>query len=211
MAETSALSRPLVVDAIPGAGVDVTVEAGPEERERLARDFRLPAVEALVGRFRVEKRGRTVHVDGAVEARVVQTCVVTLEPFPAEVREPVSLKFAETLPVEEADENGEHEARPDAPDPIVGGRIDLGAVTAEFLALGLDPYPRKPGADFRLEERGGGREPVRGAREAQAAARGLSRREFCCLASRLLYCPRSLPGGGVAAGKSDARRPARRP
>lgn len=30
----------------------------------------------------------------------------------------------------------------------MNGRIDLGALTAEFLALGLDPYPRKPGVDF---------------------------------------------------------------
>ena len=40
------------------------------------------------------------------------------------------------------------------PDPdhtsrsILDGRIDLGVLAAEFLALGLDPYPRKPGADF---------------------------------------------------------------
>ena len=30
----------------------------------------------------------------------------------------------------------------------MGGRIDFGALTAEFLALGLDPYPRKPGITF---------------------------------------------------------------
>jgi len=36
----------------------------------------------------------------------------------------------------------------DPPDEIVNGRIDLGALTAEFLALGLDPYPRKPGVSF---------------------------------------------------------------
>ena len=34
----------------------------------------------------------------------------------------------------------------DEPDPIIDGKIDLGALTAEFFALGLDPYPRKPGA-----------------------------------------------------------------
>jgi hypothetical protein len=28
------------------------------------------------------------------------------------------------------------------------GRIDLGAIAAEHLALGLDPYPRAPGAEF---------------------------------------------------------------
>ena len=37
----------------------------------------------------------------------------------------------------------------DPPDPIIGGKIDLGALASEFLALGLDPYPRKPGAKFQ--------------------------------------------------------------
>jgi hypothetical protein len=41
---------------------------------------------------------------------------------------------------------------PDPPDPIIGGRIDLGALAAEFLSLGLDPYPRKPGVDFEAPE-----------------------------------------------------------
>ena len=30
----------------------------------------------------------------------------------------------------------------------VAAAIDLGAVAAEFFALGLDPYPRKPGEAF---------------------------------------------------------------
>jgi hypothetical protein len=46
----------------------------------------------------------------------------------------------------------EEEGEEDPPDPIIDGRIDLGALAAEFLALGLDPYPRKPGAAFDLGE-----------------------------------------------------------
>jgi hypothetical protein len=33
-------------------------------------------------------------------------------------------------------------------DPIVDGKLDLGALRVDFLALGLDPYPRKPGVEF---------------------------------------------------------------
>ena len=36
----------------------------------------------------------------------------------------------------------------DPPDPLTGDNVDLGAVVAEFFALALDPYPRKPGAAF---------------------------------------------------------------
>ena len=36
----------------------------------------------------------------------------------------------------------------DRPESIVDGRLDLGALATEFLILGIDPYPRKPGAVF---------------------------------------------------------------
>jgi hypothetical protein len=34
------------------------------------------------------------------------------------------------------------------PEPLENGIVDLGAVATEFLILGIDPYPRKPGAEF---------------------------------------------------------------
>ena len=36
----------------------------------------------------------------------------------------------------------------DPPEEMVDGKIDLGALVTEFFALGIDPYPRKPGADL---------------------------------------------------------------
>ncbi|MFZ3327701.1 MAG: hypothetical protein WA231_18240 [Methylocella sp.] len=41
------------------------------------------------------------------------------------------------------------------PDPIINGQIDLGALAAEFLALNLDLYPRKPGVTFEDTSVGG--------------------------------------------------------
>jgi hypothetical protein len=37
----------------------------------------------------------------------------------------------------------------DKTEPLVDGKVDLGALATEFLILGLDPYPRKPGAIFQ--------------------------------------------------------------
>jgi len=36
------------------------------------------------------------------------------------------------------------------PEPLVDGRIDLGAIATEFLVLGIDPHPRKRGVAFEL-------------------------------------------------------------
>jgi uncharacterized metal-binding protein YceD (DUF177 family) len=152
------LSRSLAVNEIPPGGMDVTVVTTADERAALARDFGLPAVPELVGRYHLSPVQRGVTVTGTVEGVVTQRCVVSLELFDSPVHENVEAAFSEDAPVftgldegEDEDGEGRHEltARDlDAPDPIVNGRIDLGALTAEFLALGLDPYPRKPGAAF---------------------------------------------------------------
>ena len=140
------LSRPLPADRLPARGLDATVEATPAEREGLARDLGLPAIHALVGTFHVKGDARRLTVTGRVRASVARTCVVTLDDFDAEVDEEVDVEFTEA--VDRDPPPDEVEITDDMPDEIVNGRIDLGALTAEFLALGLDPYPKKPGVAF---------------------------------------------------------------
>lgn len=154
MTETQPLSRVVRVDALPKEGQTVTIEAGPAEREALAKLYELPAIAALTATLRVEPAGRSgARVTGDVRGELTQICVVSLEPFETTVDEPVDVCFAraaeegsarraarETVTLSLADE--------DDPDPIIDGKIDLGALAAEFFALGLDPYPRKPGAEF---------------------------------------------------------------
>ena len=54
---------------------------------------------------------------------------------------------------EAAEEGSERPQRSwNGPEPLVGGIVDLGALATEFLILGLDPYPRKPGAVFELPQ-----------------------------------------------------------
>jgi uncharacterized metal-binding protein YceD (DUF177 family) len=148
------LSRPLVVDQLPARGLDTVVEATPVERDALARDFGLAAIHALAGSFQVKGDVRRLKVSGRVKASVVQTCVVTLEPFDVEVNEEVDVDFTEA--VDKGPSLDEVEITDDMPDEIVNGRIDLGALTAEFLALGLDRYPKKPGAAFETSAGEGG-------------------------------------------------------
>jgi hypothetical protein len=84
---------------------------------------------------------------------VGQTCVVTLEPIESEVSETIDLAFSPTVGAAAMPESGEtvmtfSEAEP--PEPLVGGSVDLGAIATEFLMLGIDSYPRKPGAVFEV-------------------------------------------------------------
>lgn len=147
------LVRRVSVGDLPGRGLEITVEPTPAEREALARDFGLVSVDSLKGTFKLVRKGRLVRVTGEVKGTVQQTCVVTMEAFPAEVQEPVDVRYAEEV-FEPGEEVELTQADLDAPEPIVAGGIDVGALTAEFLALGLDPYPRKPGVSFDFEAPG---------------------------------------------------------
>jgi hypothetical protein len=77
--------------------------------------------------------------------------VVTLEPFEARLDEHAALRFVPAQTLREAADLAELDAETlEGPDeiPYNGELIDLGAALAEQLALSLDPYPRKPGAEL---------------------------------------------------------------
>ena len=137
------LTRSIRVDRMARAQGDFIVTATPEECAALAADFGIPAIRDLVGRFRLSGSLTRLHVGGTVAATVTQICTVTLEPFASKVEEPVDVAFTNADILNDTDAEDV-----ELPDPIVNGRIDFGALTAEFLALGLDPYPRKPGVAF---------------------------------------------------------------
>jgi len=154
--DTPPFSHLVEVSAIPRGGLDVRLEVDEAARARIARDIRIPAVSTLAARLHIAPTpGGGARVTGQLQARVVQVCVVTLEPFESAVREEIEVDYAEAGAAEADDVSPGEEIEItdlDAPDSIVDGRIDVGAVTAEFLALALDPYPRKPDARLDFEE-----------------------------------------------------------
>lgn len=152
------LSRPVLAARLPPEGLEVEVRATPEERAALAADFKLTEVRSLEARFRLAGSPERVHVVGRVTADIVQICVVTLEPFESRLQEDVEVDFEEPRG-DARDPGADIDLAQEGPDEIVDGRIDVGALAAEFMALGLDPYPRKPGVDFKYEERDPGDNP----------------------------------------------------
>lgn len=138
-------SRPVRVEPLPKDGLEQKIEANADERAALAKLNNLPAISKLSAQFRITKQRRGVRVEGELAAVVTQTCVVSLEPFEAEIAEPIDVKF---LPAGARKPSVDLSEEEDDADEIVEGRVDLGALAAEFLTLALDPYPRKPGAAF---------------------------------------------------------------
>ena len=148
-------SVPIALSEVPQDGRHVDLVADARVRAAIARLAGLAALSRLSASFDVSRHGRDgLRVIGRVHAMVVQTCVVTLEPIKNEVDEPVDLVFSpSSRPMPDGRDAGEIELEiellpEEAPEPLVGGVIDLGAIATEFLILGIDPYPRKPGAVF---------------------------------------------------------------
>ena len=142
-------SVPVAVDNIPETGLHIEAKAPAEVRAQLVKLANLRDLPHLSAVFDLTRRGGGVHVAGQVKARVGQTCVVTLEPLENDLDEPINVLFAPRLEVAATDDGADRRAGDEEPpEPLIEGKVDLGAVATEFLLLGIDPYPRKAGAEF---------------------------------------------------------------
>jgi uncharacterized metal-binding protein YceD (DUF177 family) len=141
---------PVAIEDVPEAGEHFDLAADSQTRTAIAKVAGLRDLPRLEANFDVSRQGSSgLRVAGRVAATVGQTCVVTLEPVANEVAEEVDLLFVPQPAVAESSgaplaEGSEYET-----EPLIGGVVDLGALATEFLILGLDPYPRKPGAIFQ--------------------------------------------------------------
>jgi uncharacterized metal-binding protein YceD (DUF177 family) len=141
---------PIAVTEIPETGRRLHLIADERARAGIARHAGVPAVPRLEAAFELTRRGRHgVRVVGTVSATVEQVCVVTLEPMSNEVDEEVDLVFLPGGATMASGDQSEDNASTDEPPEVLrDGSIDLGAITTEFLILGIDPYPRKAGSVF---------------------------------------------------------------
>jgi uncharacterized metal-binding protein YceD (DUF177 family) len=146
---------PVRLDDVPEDGLQLAVPASEEVRAHLAGLAGVHGIPRLEASIEVTRHGRGLRAAGRVRATVAQSCVVTLDPMEIAVDETFDVTFApaasgagdEVLPVSSAAARQAGEAD-DPPEVLVDGTADLGAIVTEFLLLGIDPYPRKPGAVF---------------------------------------------------------------
>lgn len=126
----------------------------------IAKTYELDGIDTLKADFTLKPyRKAGLRVIGPISATVTQTCVVTLEPFQSSLKLDVDRTFEphSTRPRKIRDLNDEGEIEIDLesldpPDVIEDGVLDLGGVICEELALSLDPFPRRPGAEFETGE-----------------------------------------------------------
>ena len=129
-----------------GGGVKRTLEPDAAARARIARSLDLASLDAFVAEMQLVPSPGGWRLSGRVKASLAQTCGITLEPLPVEIDAPFTVNLAEA--VEEESDEIVITMDDESPDLIENGQIDLGQYAVEQLALRLDPFPRKPGAEF---------------------------------------------------------------
>lgn len=160
---TVEFSHPVPASKIGPEGFETVFEADERARQLLAKRFGILSVDQMKGTARLtrESDGMTIHVSGAIDAKVTQACVTTLEPVKDHVQEPFEGWFLDETQATsftrakkrkeeaeiggfvipgETDENPMADER-DEPEPVVGGMVDVGELAAQYLSLALNPYP----------------------------------------------------------------------
>ena len=145
-------SHRIAIDRIGDRALPVRLEAGDSARAALARRFELEAIDRLEADLSLVRRGTAIVVSGGMVADVVQRCVVSAEPVPAHIAEPIALTF-ETDPARIPADDEEVTAETVDILPVENHAIDLGEAVAQSLLLALDPYPHADDATLAAARR----------------------------------------------------------
>jgi uncharacterized metal-binding protein YceD (DUF177 family) len=167
--QKSELERMVDLERMGPVGVALEIAASDSERAALARRFGFLGLPVFSARVTIDRRpGGQVVVEGRLRGKIVQACILTLDPVTQELDEAFRIVFKQDLTEERDPESGEAlvNAQVDAPEPLPGNMLDVGEIVAEQLLLAADPYPRRPGAkleDVLPKPRSGAGRPIRGA------------------------------------------------
>jgi uncharacterized metal-binding protein YceD (DUF177 family) len=135
--------------------VRVHLEPDAAERAKIAKALKLEGLPRLEADLTVRPWLDGAEVRGRFEGVVEQLCGVSLEPFEQPVSGEIEVRALPAGSPNASDEDAEEaELDADAPDPpdvLASDAIDLAAYVVEHLALEIDPFPRKPGAEFHYE------------------------------------------------------------
>lgn len=140
------------LNEIPASGLRTVREATQEERAQLAAQLPLVSCETLSVEYQIKPAGRDRYaLTGRLAAEITQSCVVTLDPVPAKLDEPLDCKFVPPAMMPDSQEEEQEVLTIEDFEPIENGWIDVGRIVFEVVASGLDPYPRRGDAEWEAD------------------------------------------------------------
>lgn len=137
---------------IPAKGFECARKASAQELARIAQLLGLVSMGSLEASYRIHGlAGGGWRLTGSIAAAIVQSCVVSLEPVPAQVEEEFAVEFWRDLDEPEGGEDKTVLGGTDV-EALEGETIPVGRIVFETLSGALDPFPRKEGAAFQWQD-----------------------------------------------------------
>ncbi len=137
---------------VPAAGLERTRAATAEERAAMIAALGLLELDHIEARYRIAAlAGNGYKLSGRVSAAVVQPCIISLEPVADTVDADFDVEFWPEVKAADNDEDASILGGPDI-EPLERGIIPVGRIVYETFSAGLDPYPRRPDAEFKWQD-----------------------------------------------------------
>lgn len=137
---------------IPAGGLERDRAATPAELQTIAQALDILKVASLSTNYRINAiAGNGYRLRGTITASVEQACVVSLEPVSGKVNGAYEVEFFPTVDVKDGDEEASILEGTDI-EVLEHGIIPVGRIVYETLSASLNPYPRRPDAEFNWED-----------------------------------------------------------
>lgn len=140
-------SRPIALSQAHEHAVEHSLTALPEECTALAERFAVRSIANVSAQLRLAPHAQGFCITGAVVADAIQTCVITGEAVQMQVNAPINVLLW-TQEIDGDLDLLEEAYGVDDIEPIDADDYDLGEMAAQYLALAIDPFPRKEGASL---------------------------------------------------------------
>lgn len=136
-------------DEVHAGGLDIKRAATEAECAALASALSILSCQSLQISYRLKRAPADGYrLRGKIHAEIEQACIVTLAPVHETVRLDLAVEFRPADEVAAA-EGGSVELEEETEiEPIEGKWLAVGRVVFEEMAAGINPYPRRPGAEF---------------------------------------------------------------
>jgi uncharacterized metal-binding protein YceD (DUF177 family) len=156
----------IATSQIEGGVFETDIKATKEQRIKLASRFGLIELKSFHANFKASllPSELCILVEGDFKAKVVQQCVVTLEPVSSDVKGILYCKYSESPEIEGTGPIDFDLMTEEPTELIVDGQFDVGIILSEQLGLELNSFPRSSGISFdapsdfsfanKLEKRG---------------------------------------------------------
>ncbi len=142
-------SYPLKIEELGQGTQSYTLSADKDQLKYLAEIFKVPAVNSFKTTMKLifQKKQSKLDVIGHLEANLKLRSVISLTEFDKEYQTDFKLTFDTNAKYEDIYDNDE-DINLDVPDIVIDGKIDLGDIAIEQLALILEDHPRMEGESF---------------------------------------------------------------